>query len=175
VAARRADSGATGPVRAAGLHLSLEHAGDPAFQRRDWRAQRAGRGLLAAFLAASALGVTGPGPLSRVRLDSPDGLLSIRTERILHRDAPAEWRLAASRPIRSIRVTGDAVRSFELGPLGPGSAWRSVASGELVLELGEPREGELAIPLTPREAGRAEARFRVEDGPILSVTHLVLP
>lgn len=130
---------------------------------------------MAAFVAAAALGVSGPGLWSRTELRSPDGTLSIRTERVLHQHAPAEWRIAASRPIHRLRVAGDALRSFELGPLGPGASWRSVDSGELVLEFREPRGGELAIPLTPREPGRALARFRADDGPVVSLSHLVLP
>lgn len=134
-----------------------------------------GRALVAAFVAAAALGVSGPGLWSRTEILSADGALSIRTERVLHQHAPAEWRIAASRPIHRLRVAGEALRSFELGPLGPGSAWRSAGSGELVLEFGEPLEGELVIPVTPREPGRALARFRADDGPVVSLSHLVLP
>jgi hypothetical protein len=130
---------------------------------------------VAAFVAAAALGVNGPGLWSRTELRSPDGALSIRSERVLHQHAPAEWRIVALRPIHRLRVAGDALRRFELEPVAPGAFWRSIAPAERVLEFREPLEGEFAIPLTPREAGRVEARFRADDGPVVSLSHLVLP
>jgi hypothetical protein len=65
----------------------LEIEQDPAFQRREWAAQRIGWALMAAVIIAALAGVFGDGPIARARAVSSDGNLRVEYERIARGDA----------------------------------------------------------------------------------------
>jgi hypothetical protein len=65
----------------------LEIEQDPAFQRREWAAQRIGWALMAAVISAALAGVFGDGPIARARAVSSDGNLRVEYERIARGDA----------------------------------------------------------------------------------------
>lgn len=67
----------------------LEVEDDPAFQRRDWLAQRIGWTLLAVIGVAALLGVFGQGgPLASTAAMSANGSVHARYERFVRRHSP---------------------------------------------------------------------------------------
>lgn len=77
---------------------ALEIDDNPAFQQRDWRAQRIGWGVLAVVVLGAFLGFFGQGGLlGDVETMSTDRTIYVRYERFVHRAAPSriEFRLAA--------------------------------------------------------------------------------
>ena len=76
---------------------ALEIDDNPAFQRRDWRAQRIGWGFLAVVVLGAFLGFFGGGGLlGSAQAMSTDRTIYVRYERFVHRDSPSriEFRLA---------------------------------------------------------------------------------
>jgi hypothetical protein len=123
----------------------LEMECDAGLQRREWRIERVGRGLmLLAVLIALAGLMGGDGPLNQTRLRSKDGMVQVEYEWLLRQQndsqmiwrltpAQAEARLGISREFldklsvkdmlpapTSIRTSGeDAVLVFETLPYHP--------------------------------------------------------
>jgi hypothetical protein len=74
----------------------LQIEDDMAFQRREWRLERAGWAALALFVGAAAAGAFGGGPLSRASAADASGHLVVRYERFIRASAPTELRLQVS-------------------------------------------------------------------------------
>ena len=69
---------------------TIEIDEDPAFQRKEWIAQRIGVGVLTLFLLAAVLGFTGiSGPFSHSETSDPSGTLRVEYERVVRRGAPS--------------------------------------------------------------------------------------
>ena len=64
------------------------------FQKRFWRAQRIGWGVLTVALLAALLGVFGSGPLSHTTVSDASGRLTITYERFARLLAPPPTRSA---------------------------------------------------------------------------------
>ena len=72
----------------------LELDQDLRFQRREWRVQRFGWLLWAAFIAAGLAGLVGPGPFSTKQAATSDGRLVVEFDRYVHRHYPTQFRLS---------------------------------------------------------------------------------
>ena len=68
---------------------------DPAFQRRDWQAQRVGWITMLILLVLALAGAFGNGPLSRAAIGSQD-IVEIAYERVLRHAADAELRVVVA-------------------------------------------------------------------------------
>lgn len=153
----------------------MEHSGDPAFQARDWRAQRAGRVLLALFVAAAAAGWIGPGPCNDVRLEADDRSFSIDFERVLHQHAPSALRISLHAPSRRIGVILDEDARVDLERIRPKPARERGAPGELLLEYDSDQRGALELEIVPRTLGVVRTQIRIGDASPRSLSQLVLP
>ena len=73
----------------AGSKKALEIDESESFQRRDWRVQRVGWGVLALIAVAALLGAFGKGVLASAETTSAEGTLQLRYERLVRLHAPA--------------------------------------------------------------------------------------
>jgi hypothetical protein len=90
------------PARRGGLEIVV----DPAFQEREWMAERVGWTLMAVIVAAALLGLLGgPGPLSRVTMVTPDGAAALHYDRFAQVEAPMSLQLQ----MRAAGASGDTV------------------------------------------------------------------
>ena len=71
----------------------LELDQDLRFQRREWRVQRVGWLLWAAFLASGLAGLVGPGPFSTQQTATSDGRLTVEFNRFVHRHHATQLKL----------------------------------------------------------------------------------
>jgi hypothetical protein len=85
-------------------HGDIEIDQDPAFQRRDWRAQSVGRIVMVVIVIAALAGAFGDGVLSSRRARTDDGRLEVEYDRIARHGAPEPLRVhvAAHAPGDSI-------------------------------------------------------------------------
>jgi hypothetical protein len=147
---------------------SLQLRQDPAFERWQWRVQRAGWLAIAVFLLLALLGAFGKGPLSHASVT--EGNLQVTYDRFVHANAPTSLHLRVMRPAAgTVRVAInreylDAVTFDHMRP----RALRVVSAGEdIVYEFASPETGDLQISIeaTPRDAGHPDAQLKVLDVP----------
>ena len=86
-------------MSAAERELQVER--DPDFQRRDWRFQRIGWGLMIAVIVAAFAGLLGGGPIAHRRIASADSSLVIEYDRIIRYAAASSMRLHVRTPAAS--------------------------------------------------------------------------
>lgn len=71
--------------------LQIDH--DPGFERRVWKIERVGWGLMGGLVAAALLGLFGSGPLSRASAGDESGPIWIEYDRFQRYQAPARLRI----------------------------------------------------------------------------------
>ena len=149
----------------------LEIDQDLDFQRREWRYQRVGIGVLFAFVLAAALGVTGMGgPLSKGSVRDQDGHLIAEYERFVRRHARSQVRLMIENTSGEVRI---AINTSYLNQV----AWRSivpppeavVAEGNRRILLFRSASPQLLIQaeIEPQVAGSVHAEISAADGPAI--------
>ena len=152
----------------------------PAFQRRSWAIQRVGWAAIAAWLLASAVGWTGPGPASRGRAVTPDQQVSIRYDRVLHLDAPSrvvvqvEGERAGTLQLELGGAYAEAFRVHELVP-GPRTESAGVGSRSFTLEIDPTGPARVELALVPLAWGWQTGELRIDGRPVATLRHLVLP
>ncbi len=158
----------------------LEIDQDLTFQRREWRMQRIGRGLLIAVVGAALAGLFGGGPLSSARARTPDGRIDVRFERFLRFRAPTRIEIAlqplpAAGPIelRLARGYFDGLRLVQAVP-----EWEGIDIGErdVALRFAAPRHGgpfTLVIDVEPIRPGRLAGALHLTDGSRVAFTQFV--
>jgi hypothetical protein len=151
---------------------------DLEFQRRGWSLQRAGWLALVIWLTASAAGVTGPGPWSRVRVEQRSA--SIDYERRLHLDAPTRLVVAldCDRPGPvEIGLGGDHLEAFELVSVVPRPEAESIGPEERRLSLVVSEVGVVRVELwiVPRRSGRQITRLGIGGVALDPIRQFVFP
>ena len=84
---------------------SLEIDQDLDFQKKEWRLQRIGWGIMALLIVAALLGLTGSGPLARATSGDAGALLQVEYSRFVRLDAPVTL---------EIEIAGEAVASHQV-------------------------------------------------------------
>lgn len=155
---------------------------DMEFQRRSWVIERIGWTLMGVAVAASAAGLTGPGPLSRARETDPVGLLELEYFRVERRNSDVSLRVTASsgtvaegrlrlllgheylRKVRVERVVPEPV------------AARTGAEGVTYSFLAGP-SGPVRVAFHARaeESGGVSGRLSIPEGPALEFGQVILP
>jgi hypothetical protein len=158
---------------------SLQLEQDLAFQRRSWRFQQIGRGLLAMLVLAAVLGSFGGGMLSRAHVEQAS--ITLDYERMIRAGARTElafkWTPAAGQAptLRISRAYLDDVRVHSIDP----QPLQVRAAGETFEYLfAAPHDGGPMHVCFEMEALHAQALVldaRIADGESLSVRQLVLP
>ncbi len=161
----------------------LEVAENRAFERREQKLQTLGRVGMAVFIIAALAGLFGTGPISRTRIDQPDGSLSAEYERFGRALAPAS--LIVTVPPGAVRsgelrlwVDRDYLKGVQVEDISPSP--ESVESG---------RDRLTYVFVVPATSGPVTVVFRcrlqvhwlrsgrigVESGPELGFTQFVYP
>ena len=146
-----------------------------AFQRREWRVQRLGWGLLGAFVLAAALGLFGNGVLSRAEIHAADAALSIRYERFIRAGAPTRLTVLVRGPgPLELHMSRDYFDRLTIDRITPEPASLDVGSDEvrLTFRAGGTDTSTILIDAEPRRAGRYHGAFRVSSGPTVRFTQL---
>jgi hypothetical protein len=169
-------------VRAGDLDIDV----DMAFQRRSWIVQRVAWIVMTLLVVAAALGLLGPGPLSRATASLP-GLLEAEYQRLTRyedretltvRVAPA---VTTSGVVR-LSINRDYLEHAQVMSVMPAperveAAHARVVYAFRIAEAGRPLE--VTFDLKPRTIGRAEARLAIESpagrGRELTVRQFALP
>ena len=163
------------PHRAA---RDLEVAEDFAFQRRSWRAQRAGWVLIALIVAAAAAGLMGDGPLSEASVTSGAGV--VRFERIARAHAPLEWRVrgaAAANGTLRVAIDSALLRDLKVESIVPVPMRLDSGPDRLAYVFHAPPGTQVDVTLRLRAvaAGRLEGGVALNDGAPASLGILILP
>jgi len=159
---------------------SLEIHEDLTFERREWRVQRVGWGVLALLLLLGLLGAFGNGPLSHA--DASAGALRVSYERFAHAQAPTTVIIRVSSPgtdpVR-IAIDHEYLDTLSVDHIRP-TPLRAESNGDdAIYEFAGPSAGELRITLdgTPQKPGLPAATIRLQ-GPKTStvgIRQLVYP
>lgn len=151
---------------------------DEAFQRRDWRAQRAGAWAFGVVLLAAASGLFGDGPLGRVRAEGD--AIQVEYDRFLRRTARSELVLTlvggAPGDAMTIELTGEYFTASEPARIRP-LPLREVALPDgvrLEFEADGPEGVDIRIELRPTGSGWREGEVRV-NGRAVRVSGFVYP
>jgi hypothetical protein len=158
---------------------AIEINDDPAFQRRQWRAERIGWALMAAIVLAALAGLFGNGPAARATAASGDGQVQIDFDRIVRRNAPSQLVLTLTPSDDEVRVEVPREYADRMGlrPLSPLPA-QSLATAEGTVYWystgGSHGRVRMTFTLHPRTVGRTSAQLIVAERTV-SVSQLVLP
>jgi hypothetical protein len=153
---------------------------DETFQRREWRAQRAGWAVLALLVGAALAGLTGgSGPFARARLGGAQGSLEVEHERIARRlrDSEVTVRARAAAPGRLVlRVDRSLFDDFALERVVPTPAAVAAESEALRFEFALAAAGaiEIDFALRGRRAGAGRATVAAGDERV-ELRYLILP
>ena len=114
----------------------LEIEQDLVFERRQNVVQRVGWGIGVLILLAAMLGGFGDGPLASATLRSPDGLITLRYQRLARDRAPDRLRIEiASAAIRDTEITiglsQDYFEDVRIQTITPAPLAAEPASGEI--------------------------------------------
>lgn len=161
-------------------HPGLQIDTDPPLQRMEWAVQRTAWALLGALLLAVALGLFGRGgPLSTVRLASPDGALRIEHQRFLRFHSPDTLQLdvrAASDTVR-VALDGGYVQGLQIERVTPQPEHEVAADGAtvFVFRVQPGARVRLSFHVTPQAYGRLRGWIALDGGARLPVAHFIHP
>jgi hypothetical protein len=146
------------------------------FQRRSWAVQRTAWIASCLVLAAALAGAFGDGPLASRTVVVGD--VTFAFERVQRAERPADYRVAAPRPV-AIRFSGGAFRDLQpMHDLPGGIAFQREGTPlATVLRLGNPGAGghDLVLRVAPHEMGFRRGVIAVEGAEPRAVWILVLP
>jgi hypothetical protein len=102
----------------------IELEQDIAFQRKQWRIERVGWGLIALLVVLAAAGLFGTGPLSSATAGGETEGLTVEYERFVRRQGQAEIVIAidarhASNGQVAVRIDGDYLASVRIQEVSP--------------------------------------------------------
>lgn len=155
---------------------TLENAADLAFQHREWRAQRIGRGLLGLLVGAACLGLLGGrGPLNATVRQARDGSLSVQYERFVRVGAPTSVRVTAHRAGSSTcRVSRSFLDAVVVERIEPAPVAVVVETDAVRFSFDRPigAGGSLTFDVVPRAAGRLSGWVALARQPIVDLAPL---
>jgi hypothetical protein len=158
--------------------LDVEH--DEPFERREWRVESVGWGVLALFIVAALSGLLGAGPASWSQRTSGDGGLSVRYQRVTHLQADDRLEvLVRQGPARAdavlVELTGSWVDAIEVRRMSPQPLEEHAAPGALRLRMAA-QDGTVRLRLAfhAGQAGWQEARVSAA-GASVQIRQFVLP
>ena len=158
--------------------LSIDQ--DLEFQRRSWRIQRIGRGVIGLLLLAGLLGLFGRGWLARSTLAAPG--LEVRHPRFLRLQSPEEIvvRLTDRRPDKStveLWVDESLPEFLEFTEITPAPVSQGVRDGRPTFrfEVGGDAPAVIRLRVNPRGWGSRSGRLGLVGGPSVELKQLVYP
>lgn len=153
----------------------------PDFQRREWRAQRAGRIVMLLVALGALAGVFGRGPLSHASAEAPNGDFRVEYERFVRRHAPTRLvlRLGPER-VREGRATfwldRDFAERLEFRAYQPEPSSVAVDDDRLLLEftLAGSDSAVVVIEFEPDRPGRSRGTAGIGDASV-ALAQFVFP
>lgn len=154
---------------------------DLEFQRKTWRFERIGWGVMALLVLAALLGLAGPGWLSKTT--ATNAPLRVNYERFLRRDAPVTV---------EVHVDADAVSDgaidllldagfddFRIERVVPvPTEWRLTSTGmalRFAVAGDDDALGVIRLHVEPQRAGRGVARIGIADRPPVQLRYFIYP
>jgi hypothetical protein len=161
--------------------MELEIRQNERFQRREWRLERVGWALLAAFVVAGLAGGLGSGPVSWRTAASERGLVTVEYDRIAHYEADDAVRLtfspeAVGNGEIAFEITGDWLAEIDRQSIIPQPSDEIAILGGVLLEVPVERPGTTAVTIAFRAqaVGALSGRVSVR-GDDASFDQFVLP
>jgi hypothetical protein len=157
---------------------SLDLVEDDAFQRRDWKIQRAGWAVFALLILAAISGLFGRGPLSAaVRSNSA---VEVRYERF------GRWRLIQSLEVRVLgsREPNEFVvwmsrpfrEAFEIRSITPEPKQHRLGDDRIEFEFASTAESPIiTFHLVPIERGLLDGAVGIDDQPDVAIRQFIYP
>jgi hypothetical protein len=135
--------------------LDLQIRQHHGFQRSEWRMERVGWVMLAAFVAAGLAGLLGPGPLSHSTVAGPAGVVSVEHERLTHHEADDSITIGVSQEAieadtLTIELTGTWWEGIDLSGIWPEPSAQATIPGGVALQFDVARPADVSVLLTFR-------------------------
>ncbi|HWO93568.1 MAG TPA: hypothetical protein VNL92_02275 [Dehalococcoidia bacterium] len=159
----------------------LEIDEDMSFQRRQWRVERIGWLLMAAFLLAALLGLFGSGVFDDVTFGEKSDPARIEVDRFTRFDAPTRLRVhITSDAVADERVvlflSRDYLEHVQLEAITPEPESVRLEGVWQVYEFeAEPAEGVIIFTLRPLSAGSLSGRAAIEGSEPIEFDQFVFP
>lgn len=162
----------------------LEVNQDIEFERRSWRVERVGWGLMTLLIAVALTGALGgPGPLASATAETAEGEVAVEYRRFTRSGRSSEVRVSAGREgLRNgrLRLWVDRAYLVDIGleKVVPEPASVETTSDRVTFVFpvrGETTRVEVALVLEPRSYGPHEGRLGVDGGPDVSFRQFVYP
>lgn len=156
----------------------LEIEEDVGYQRAEWVAQRIGWLIMAVVVVAAALGFAGTGPVSHRTSATADGVLEIRYERFVRRNAPALLRVQVAAGHDAVWIGQSFLGQIRLVSMEPAPATAAPAGDRVTYRFDAGRaEGgfDLVIRFEPEAIGGSEGVVGVPGADSLSFRQFVYP
>ena len=164
------------PDTSGGLQINQ----DMEFQRREWRAQRAGWFALCAFVLAALLGLFGGGPLSHARAGAPGAPLWVEYERFVRRGAAERVSIHLAAPSErrqalQVRVSRGYFDGLRIERVRPEPESMTVGPDDVVLRFTGEAAGTTTIVLDVEATaiGRQVATIAADGAPPAVLTQFV--
>lgn len=163
--------------------VDLEIEEDLGFERRTWRFQRVGWIALALFLSASAIGLTGSGPLSNATTRSDGGELIVTYERFDRVQSPSTIDITFDPALVSegelrLWIESDYLRRVRLEGVTPEPDSVSIDAGRYIftfLVSAGVEQAPISMQIRPEQPGLLRTDLGIIDGPGTSLRQLVFP
>lgn len=158
----------------------LDQAEVLASQRREWKAERVGWGIMALILALGALGGFGGGPLAHASRSS--GSTEFAFDRLVRHGVPTELRLTVS----PSAIVGDRItvsldwaylQGIDFRDVRPTPISSTSVEDQLIFEFSASagKTGDIVFEIEPRDIGKQSGRIGISDGTTLEFEQIVFP
>lgn len=162
---------------------SMDIDADATLQRREWRLQRIGWGMIALVLAAALAGLLGRGPASEAVAGDGSAPLRVEYHRFERTEAPARLRVRLSPDVVRagtvrLRLNRAFVDQVELDRIEPEPESVTVAPDEYVYQIKTAptaEETEVVIHFQPDSFGSLPVRVGVGDARPVAFSQWVYP
>jgi hypothetical protein len=153
---------------------------DLCLQRRVWKFERMGWGLLLIIVGLTLAGLFSKGPLSDMRRQTPDGRLHIEYQRFSRNGAQDDVIIAArGAPDQMLYVVIGSrwLEGFSIDALNPQPAPLKSEGRDLVIPMLADAHGAATLYLTLRSngVGRYEGYVRLRGGESLTLSKFIYP
>ena len=162
---------------------AMEIDADLAFQRRDWRVERAGWVVMLALVLAASAGLLGHGPLSDSRVQTAEGSLTVEFDRLTRHSAPTTLRVgigAGTARDGYARLWFDRayLSEMQIEAIVPEPESAATADDRFIytFRVADPgRPAVVSFDLEPRATWLLRGRVGLENGPSLDFGQFIFP
>jgi len=162
---------------------SLEIDTDEEFQRREWRVERVGWGLMLALVVAGILGLFGEGWLAQTSTEVVGNRLRVDYERIARHGSPATLRVALapgaiSTGVALVWVDREYLEGVDVHGIAPqpDASWIARDRVVFAVRIDNPADSAyVTFSITPDNFWSRPVRVGLDGGPSVAFRQFVLP